>query len=90
MISELQIIPGIGKDMETHLTGLGYGTVESLRGANPQEMYDRDCIRCGMQLDRCVLYVFRCAVYYAETAEPEPEKCKWWYWKDHQLEREEK
>jgi len=34
--------------------------------------------------DRCLLYVFRCAVYYASTS-PELydiEKLKWWNWKD--------
>ena len=36
----------------------------------------------GYQDDRCVLYVFRCAVYYAEHEERDAEKCKWWYWKD--------
>ena len=36
-----------------------------------------------MVQDRCVLYVFQCAVYFAETreAEREPEKLKWWSWK---------
>lgn len=36
----------------------------------------------GFQDDRCVLYVFRCAVYYAEQEQHDPEKLKWWYWKD--------
>lgn len=27
-------------------------------------------------------HVFRCAVYYAEHEEHDPEKLKWWYWKD--------
>ena len=29
------------------------------------------------------LYVWRLAVYYAENKEKDPEKLKWWYWKDH-------
>ena len=36
----------------------------------------------GQQLDRCVLYVYRLAVYYAEHETHEPEKLNWWYWKD--------
>lgn len=32
-------------------------------------------------LDRCVLYVYRLAVYFAEGGR-EPEKIKWWNWKD--------
>ena len=41
-----------------------------------------DCIQKGFTEDRCELYVFRCAVYYAEHEEHDPEKLKWWYWKD--------
>ena len=81
-MGELQKIPGVGKNMEQHLRALGYETIESLRGADPEEMYARECALCGRTLDRCVLYVYRCAVYFAETEHPEPEKCKWWNWKD--------
>lgn len=81
-MGELQKIPGIGKNMEQHLRALGYDTIASLRGADPEEMYARECAMCGASLDRCVLYVYRCAVYFAETAHPDPEKCKWWNWKD--------
>jgi len=28
-----------------------------------------------------LLYVFRCAVYFAENKNPDPEKLKWWNWK---------
>ena len=27
-------------------------------------------------------YVYRCAVYCVPTEYPDPEKTKWWYWKD--------
>jgi hypothetical protein len=30
----------------------------------------------------CVLYVFRCAVYYTSHEHHEPELLKWWSWKD--------
>ena len=78
----LQQIPGIGKNMEQHLLRVGVQRVEDLRGRDPRELYDLDCLAAGGPLDRCVLYVFRCAVYYAGTANPDPEKLKWWYWKD--------
>lgn len=34
--------------------------------------------------DRCLLYVFKCAVYFAETptGKLETDKLKWWNWKD--------
>lgn len=82
MKTELQTIPGVGPAMEQDLVRLGYTTLASLAGADPQDMYDRLCALEGCTLDRCVLYVFRCAVYYAETSHPDPQKCKWWNWKD--------
>ena len=83
-MGELQKIPGIGKTGELDLMKLGYTTIESLRGADPEEMYEREYIEKGVKVDRCVLYVYRCAVYYANTPEAErnPEKLKWWNWKD--------
>jgi len=81
-LGELQKIPGVGKTIEQDLLRLGYDTIASLRGADPEEIYQRDCLERGMQIDRCMLYVYRCAVYFAETEHPEPEKCKWWNWKD--------
>ena len=39
--------------------------------------------------DPPALYVYRCAVYFAETPIPEPEKCKWWNWKDKPNQKED-
>lgn len=77
-----QLIPGIGKAGEQDLIALGYPTIESLRGADPEEMYRRECAIKGCRVDQCVLYVYRCAVYYASTPDPDPGKLKWWAWKD--------
>lgn len=82
MKSDLQTIPGVGPNMERHLLELGYSTVDSLKGADPEAMYNRECRQRGERLDRCVLYVYRLAVYFAENTEHEPEKLKWWNWKD--------
>lgn len=82
MKSDLQTIPGVGPNMERHLLELGYSTVDSLKGADPEVMYRRECRQRGEQLDRCVLYVYRLAVYFAENIEHEPKKLKWWNWKD--------
>ncbi len=82
MKSELQRIPGVGKNMEAHLKDLGYDTLADLRGADPEEMYLRDAARHGGTLDRCVLYVYRLAVAFAEDRITSPEQLKWWNWKD--------
>ncbi len=82
MKTDLRTIPGVGAQIERDLIALGYNSVASLAGEDPEQIYERDCIRRGCRLDRCVLYVYRCAVYYADHAEHEPEKLRWWYWKD--------
>ena len=89
MKSELEKIPGVGPNMAAHLHALGFDTVESLRGQDPQALYERDCARCGGILDRCVLYVYRCAVYFAESPREYHEKCKWWNCKDKPYQKED-
>jgi hypothetical protein len=84
---ELQAIPGIGKSLAVDLRDLGYKRVADLKGEDPQKMYDRLIKLRGAHQDRCVLYVFRCAVYYASRAKHDPEKLKWWNWSDENLVR---
>ena len=81
---ELQIIPGVGKRLSQDLVDLGYSKVEDLRGEDPERMYQSLCSQRGQHIDRCVLYVFRCAVYFASNSVHEPELLKWWNWKDRQ------
>lgn len=84
MKSELQRIPGVGTNMALHLEGLGYTRVEDLKGENPELMYERDRHLHGSALDRCVLYVYRLAVWFAENEGKEmpAERLKWWNWKE--------
>ena len=81
-MNPLEVIPGIGPSMAEDLNDLGIYSVAELRGKDPQKMYDELNSLRGVRTDRCVLYVFRCAVYFAETADPDPELLKWWNWKD--------
>lgn len=80
--SDLRTIPGVGANMEQHLHHIGIKAIADLRGKDPEELYLQDCLFKGLQDDRCILYVFRLAVYYAEHETHEQEKLKWWYWKD--------
>lgn len=82
MYSELQSIPGVGRKTAEHLKRIGINVVEDLKNKDPEDLYAKLCMIKGYQIDRCVLYVFRCAVYYANEELPDPEKLKWWYWKD--------
>jgi len=83
-INEFQTIPGVGKIMAQDLIDLGYREIAELRDENPEEMYLELCSRRGQLIDRCVLYVFRCAVYFASNEVYEPELLRWWNWKDKQ------
>lgn len=82
MKTDLRKIPGVGEKTERDLIEMGYKDIESLRGQDPQSIYDQHCFLKGCQVDRCQLYVFRCAVYFAENDIHEPDKLKWWNWKD--------
>lgn len=80
----LQCIPGVGKSIAEDLYNIGIHQVADLKGRRPEELYDVSNAFVGSVQDRCLLYTFRCAVYFAETP-PElqdPEKLKWWNWKD--------
>ncbi|MFZ5427289.1 MAG: helix-hairpin-helix domain-containing protein [Thermodesulfobacteriota bacterium] len=80
----LRTIPGIGPAMARDLWDLGVRRIEDLARRDPQEMYESLCALTGKHQDRCVLYVFREAVYFAKTPpdERDPDKLKWWNWKD--------
>ena len=81
-LSELQTIPGVGKRIAQYLLYIGIGSVSDLKGKNPERLYAQSNRYSGVMQDRCLLYVFRCAVYYAEHIKHDPEKLKWWNWKD--------
>ena len=73
-MSDLQKIPGIGKSIEQ----------DDLKGKDPELLFIKSCDYKGYQEDRCLLYVFRLGVYYAENEKRDSNKLKWWYWKDYE------
>ena len=85
MTDELQTIPGVGPMVAGDLRLLGIRRVADLRDKNPETLYMDFCRRIGRPVDRCLLYVFRCAVYFASRIKHDPEKLKWWNWKDHTI-----
>lgn len=84
-IKELMQIPGVGKMTADDLWNLGVHTIADLKGRKPEELYEQLCDYQGIRVDKCALYVFRCAVYFASCEEHDPEKLKWWNWKDSLL-----
>ena len=81
----LQVIPGVGPSVALALRELGYADVPDLVGEDPETMYSRLNQLRGERQDPCVLYIFRCVVYFASAEEPDPELLKWWAWKDLSL-----
>jgi|SRR5579863_108397 len=81
-LKEFRIIPGVGKSIAEDLWNLGLRSLDDLKEQNPEELYDAHCLQQGGHVDRCVLYTFRCAVYYASNQTHDPHLLKWWNWKD--------
>lgn len=68
--------------MADDLARLGMHSLDDVAAADPEDLYERLCRLDGTRLDRCVLYVFRCAHYFASHDDHDPELLKWWNWKD--------
>ena len=79
---ELEQIPGVGKSIAEDLHHLGITAIDQLKGKDPEKLYRKLCDFNASPVDRCMLYVLRCAVYYASNSDPDPELLKWWNWKD--------
>ncbi|HVO34887.1 MAG TPA: helix-hairpin-helix domain-containing protein [Gemmatimonadales bacterium] len=78
----LQVIPGVGPSIARDLRQLGVRRVADLKGKSPERLYARLGEIRGVRQDPCLLYTFRCAVYFATTSRPSAERLKWWRWKD--------
>jgi hypothetical protein len=76
----LTAIPGVGKSIAGDLRNIGILSVNDLNGKNPEALYELSNKYAGVVQDKCLLYVFRCAVYFADGGRS-PEKLKWWNWK---------
>ncbi len=82
MQAELLKIPGVGPSIAQVLNELGIHEIGDMSGSDPESMYEELCDLRGTRMDRCVLYVFRCAVYYSNHSDRDPELLKWWNRKD--------
>ena len=82
MNNALLEIPGVGKIIAQDLQRLGIHAVSDLKHKNPEKLYQKHCQQKGYKVDRCMLYVFRCAAYYASHKKHNQKLLKWWNWKD--------
>ncbi len=79
---QLTQIPGVGEAIARHMQNIGICSVSQLKGQDPEKLYKKLGDFSAGPVDRCMLYVLRCAVYYASNTEHDPELLKWWNWKD--------
>lgn len=82
ILKEFQTIPGVGKSIAHDLWNLGIRSIADLKNHTADELYQQLCVYHNTHVDRCMLYVFRCAIYYASTQAHDPHLLKWWNWKD--------
>ncbi|MHB0915411.1 MAG: helix-hairpin-helix domain-containing protein [Thermoleophilia bacterium] len=80
--NDLQDIPGVGRVIAGDLIDIGINSVADLKDQSPEALYEKLIAVRGRHVDRCVLYVFRCAVYFATEKEHDPALLKWWSWKE--------
>ena len=81
-LKQLQQIPGVGETIAQDMFDIGIHSVSQLKRKDPEKLYQKLCDFKASPVDRCVLYVLRCAVYYASNTRHDPNLLKWWNWKD--------
>lgn len=82
ILRQLQEVPGIGKACAEDLWNIGIRRISDLSGQNPAVLYNRLNRFSRVTHDICMLYTFRCAVYFATEKDHESDKLHWWNWKD--------
>ena len=75
-------LPGVGPSISQDLWYLGMRSIDDLAAGDPEAMFEETRRLAGGTMDRCVLYVYRCAVAVARDPEIDQRLRKWWNWKD--------
>ncbi|MBK7149391.1 MAG: pathogenicity locus [Bacteroidetes bacterium] len=81
-VKELMTIPAVGRTVADDLIQLGIKKVSDLKGLKAERLYSRSNRAAGLVQDKCLLYTFRCAIYFASNENHEPEKLLWYNWKE--------
>lgn len=81
-LAEFRRIPGVGKKIAEDFWNIGIRSFNDLKKANADQLYESLCNLQNVRVDRCMLYVFRCAIYFVSEEHHNPELLKWWNWKD--------
>lgn len=86
-LKSLLSIPWIGPVIAEDFWEFGLKKVSDFADADPEKIYEDLCDFHQERLHRCLLYIIRCAVYYASNETHDPALLKWWNWKDTALEK---
>ena len=86
-LKEFQTLPGVGKSIAVDLWDMGFRSTKELKNRNTQELYDELNKLRGTVIDRCMLYTFRCIVYFVSETNHDPKLLNWWIWSDKNLEK---
>ena len=81
VVKELMQIPGVGKSIANDFWNIGIRSLSDLKNENPENLYRRICEFQQTEVDKCLLYVCRCAVYFTSNKKHDAELLKWWNWK---------
>ena len=87
VLKEFQSIPSVGKSIAEDLWNMGYRSKEQLKDKNPDLLYAKLNRLVGHKTDPCMLYTFRCIVYYVSNDKHDPKLLKWWNWSDENLKK---
>ena len=82
ILKKFQTIPGVGKSIANDLYLLGFRSINDIKNKDPEKLYEKYCRLAGTKIDKCLLYVFRCAVYYTSKKFHDPKLLLWWNWKN--------
>ncbi len=81
-VKDLTEIPGVGRSVADDLIQMGITKVSDLKDKDAERLYNKSNRQAGTVQDRNLLYMFRCAVYFASNDKHDDEKLKWKNWKD--------
>ena len=82
ILKQFQKLPSIGKAGSQDLWEIGIRNINELKNQNPSDLYNKLNLITGLKHDICMLYTFRCIVYYVTEEKHDNNKLNWWYWKD--------
>ena len=80
VLSQFQSLNSVGPSLAQDLYDLGFRDINSLKTANPHQLFmNLEALR-SKSIDPCVEDVFRCAVAQAKNPKLPKELKQWWYW----------